>query len=265
MTSLVLPPVHGPARDEAILNYIRSGDYAVDLRPITSTYSGTNATFFVFADALKIQGVRINASAQLQQTIADMLGCMLLTPKVADLAWMQATVRLPPFPRPITSTTEGMIQHSADIDKALSALRVPPDAFIQTVGKHWLIDNDLLLKPGKAENYGWHFNGASFGGIKGEVNASLQKGPDGQYIRLIQGRGWAHDMTHVDYSQIVVLMSQMCEVDGQIMRTADLLRDPSLAPLASHQGVMKVLRQPNVPTASLITTLLPTIDIVATT
>lgn len=264
MTTLVLPPDHGPARDAAILAYIQAGDYTAELRPITSTHNGRKATFFVFSDALKIHGVRVNASAKLLQQIADMLGCSLLTPKIADLAWMQRTVHLPPFPRQITSTTAGMIAHSADIDKALAKLNVPLTAFIQTVGKIWVIDNDLLIKVGKAENYGWHFEGPSHQGITGEVCASLQKGKNGQYIRLIQGRGWAHDMEHVDYSQIVLLMSQMCEVDGVAMNLVDLLRDPALAPLASHQGVMKVFRQPGVAVVPQITTLLPTLDITAT-
>lgn len=264
MTTLDLPPNNGPDRDEAILAYIQAGDYTADLRPVTSKHNGKTATFYVFADALKIRGVRVNASARLLQTIADMLGCLLLTPKIADLAWMQATVRLPPFPRPITSSTAGMLQHSADIDKALAKLNVPSTAFIQTVGKIWVSDNDLLTHSGRAENYGWHFQGPDFGGLKGEVNASLQKDKSGQYIRLIQGRGWAHDMTHTDYSQIMLLMSQTCEVDGQSMETGNLLLDPDLAPLGSHQGVMRVFRQPGVPVAPLMTTLLPTVDITAT-
>lgn len=261
MSPIDLPPDHGPDRDEAIRAYIQAGEYTVDLRSVTSTHKGHTATFYVFADALKICGVRVNASAKLLQQIADMLGCLMLTPKIADLAWVQRTVHLPPFPRPITSTTAGMVAHSADIDKALRKLNIPPGAFIQTVGKIWVMDNDLLIKPGKAENYGWHFEGQSFGTIKGEVNASLQKDARGQFIRLIQGRGWAHDIEHVDYSQIILLMSRMCEVDGAPMEVCKLLTDPELAPLGSHQGVMKVLRQPGVPGAQLITTLLPTIDI----
>ncbi len=259
--TLDLPPNPGPGRDEAILTYIREGRYTADLRPLTSNVNGHTAIFYVFCDALKVEGVRVNVSAKLQQTIADMLGCSLLTPKVADLAWAQRTVTLPPFTRPITATTAAMIENSGKIDAALAKLNLTGRDLIQTVGKHWVIDNDLLTKTGRAENYGWHFEGSSFQGIKGEAVASLQKDKTGQYMRLIQGRGWAHDMEHVDYSQVCVLMSQMCEVDGKSLELRAVLTDPDLAPLASHQGVMKVFRQPGVPVTPLHEYLLPVVDI----
>lgn len=262
--ALELPPDHGPERDEAILAYIRDGHYTADLLPVTSQYNGHTATFWVFQDALKIEGVRVNVSAWLQQTIADMLGCSLMTPKIADLAWMQRSCTLPPFTRPITSSTAAMIDNSAKIDAALAKLDPQPTGLIQTVGKHWLIDNDLAQKQGKAENYGWHFTGSNYQGLTGEVNASLQKDPKtNQYVRLIQGRGWAHDINHVDYSQICVLMSQMVDLDGGSAELAQILTNPDLAGLASHQGKMLLLRQPGVPVVPLHEMLFPVIQITA--
>jgi len=261
--ALVLPPDHGPERDEAILAYIRDSQYTANLVPVTSSIEGHTATFYVFQDALMIEGVRINVSAKLQQTIADMLGCSLMTPKIADLAWMQRATTLTPFTRPITSKTADMIDNSAKMDAALAKLPPTPTlGIIQTVGKHWLIDNDLAAKPGKAENYGWHFVGSNYQGLTGEVNASLQKDPkSGQYVRLIQGRGWAHDMSHVDYSQICVLVSQMADLDGAAVELASILTDPALAALGSHQGKMTVLRQPGVPVTPLQEVLYPTTEI----
>jgi len=259
--ALDLPPDHGPARDEAILAYIRAGAYTADLRPVATTCNGKTVTLYVFGDALKIEGVRVNVSAKLQQTIADMLGCSLMTPKVADLAWAKRSVTLIPYPRPITSSTTAMIAHSADIDKALAKHDLSGVSLVQTVGKHWVIDNDLQVKTGRAENYGWHFVGPNFQGLKGEPVASLQKDVSGQYQRLIQGRGWAHDIEHVDYSQVCVLMSQMCEVDGQNVELRDLLTDPVLSIVASHQGMMRVFRQPGVAVTPLHEFLMPTIEI----
>ncbi len=213
---------------------------------VTSTYQGHTAVFYVFSDALKIEGVRINVSANIEQQIADRLGCLLLTPKLADMIWEQRTVTLPPMPRPITSATSAMIDNSAKIDAALAAQGNPP-GLVSTTGKHWVIDQSLASKPGKACNYGWHFAGSNFQGLLGEVAVSLIKDSSGQYLRLIQGRGWAHDMSHVDYSQICVLVQRNCTVDGQDCDLVDLLKDPVLSYLASNTGVMTIFRQPGVP------------------
>lgn len=248
--SIDLPPNVGPTRDQAILQRVREGRYDLILwAPILSTYNEHKAEFQVFADALKMDGVRINVTAEVQQQVADLLDCTLLTPKLADLIWDQREVTLTPFPRGNTngmSTTQAMVDHSKKIDDALAKLG-NPSGLISTVGKHWLIDNDLLAKPGKAENYGWHFSGSSYQGIKGEANATLMKDANGMFIRLIQGRGWQHDMHHADYSQTCVLVNRACVVDDQIVDILDVLQNPELAGLASHQGVMKVLRQPGVP------------------
>lgn len=244
--ALNLPDQASPAREQAILDLIDQGAFEVSWALVTSQHNGHEATFQIMADALKIEGVRVNVSAKTQQKIADLLGCLLLTPKLADLAWIQRDIHLQPFPRGNTngmSSTQAMLDHSAKIDKALAA-GGETRGLIGTVGKHWVIDNDLAVKKDRAMNYGWHFEGANFQGIGGEVVASLQKDKKGRYLRLIQGRGTAHDMSHVDYSQICVLVNNECVLDGQPAKLADILVDPDLAGLASHQGVMKVLRQP---------------------
>lgn len=243
--ALELPPNATPDREKAILDYITQGTYEMTWATLTSDANGHHAEFNVFADALKIEGVRINVSAQNEQTIADMLGCMLLTPKLADLIWIQRDCTIKPFPRPITATTQAMIAHSSDIDNALAKLTAQP-TLVSTVGKHWVLDNDLLAHPGRAENYGWHFTGNI--GIPPET--AVTKDPQGHFITMIQGRGWAHDMHEVDYSQTCVLVSKACKVDGQDTDLATVLQDPTLCALASHNGPLKLLRQPGVPEAA---------------
>ena len=233
-----------PEREAYILEQVQAGNYDVRWTQVISSNAGHTAEFTVMADALKVEGVRVNVSARLEQGIADALGCLLLTPKLADLIWEQRTVTLRPYPREITASTASMLEHSMKIESALEALGGPTDGLIATVGKHWVIDKDLAAHPGKAENYGWHFEGAAFQGIKGETVASLAKDPKtGAYLRLIQGRGWCHDAGHVDYSQTCVLVLNTCRVDGCDMLLKDLLADPSLASLASHNGVVLNTRQ----------------------
>lgn len=247
--TLTLPDQASYAREQAILDLVSSGKHELFWGTVSSDHNGHHAEFQIMADALRIEGVRVNMSARTQQLVADQLDCLLLTPKLADLAWVQRDTTLPPFPRGNTngmSSTQAMLDHSTKIDKALAKEGEGPFGLIGTVGKHWVIDNDLAVKTNRAMNYGWHFAGTNFQGMAGEVAASLQKDEKGRYIRLIQGRGTAHDMHHVDYSQICVLALQTCLVDGATTRLSDVLQDPELAGLASHQGVMKVLRQPGV-------------------
>jgi hypothetical protein len=248
----------GPDRENALLGYVSNGRFQVEYSTLKSTHGDHVAEFQVFSDALKIEGIRINVSAETQQKIADCLGCLLLTPKLADLMWIQREVTLKPFPRPITASTEAMVEHSSKIDAALVKLG-NPTGLIQTVGKHWVIDNDIHA--GKAMNYGWHFEGANFQGISGEVSATLSKDSHGQFVRLIQGRGTAHDMHHVDYSQTCVLVARGCVVDGQAQDLLAVLQDPELAPLASHQGALRVLRQPGVPDPGNVVVILPEVTV----
>lgn len=251
--SLELPEKPTDEREQAIRDLVAAGQAEYTWETITSTHGDHTAEFMVFADALKVEGVRLNVSAETEQIIADMLGCSLLTPKLADLIWLQRQVTLKPHPRGNTngmSNTKAMLEHSVKLDADLEALG-NPGGIICTVGKHWVIDNSiadgrLLYGFPVAMNYGWHFDGAKFDGNSFEASASQPT------VRLIQGRGTRHNLKHTDYSQICVLVSLDCTLDGQPAKLYDILQDPELAPLASHQGVLKCLRQPGVPEHGII-------------
>lgn len=241
--TLQLPAGAGQKREDAILDHVAQGNYEIEWATIQSTHNGQTAEFQVFGDALKIDGVRVGMCARTEQLIADALGCMLLTPKLADLIWQQRIITLKPEPVAFSDSTQTMINHSREIDKQLEALGNPM-GLKSTVGKHWVIDNDLKFKPQWAMNYGWHFEGKSFENIPGEISASRYKDEKGNLGKLIQGRGTRHNMNHSDYSQTCVLVSQACTVNGTDFDLKSLLQDPNLAPLASHQGIMTIFRQP---------------------
>lgn len=237
-----LPPDAGAARDSALLSLILSGHFDTPKwAPVHSSTPGHTATFFIMTDALAINGVRINVSAILEQQIADSIGACLLTPKLADLLYAQRSVSVLPQIGEITSTTEGMIARSAEVDSAIAATTPHPSGIIQTVGKHWVVSNALLQYPGgtKGENYGWHFPGSSIGGSSFESSVSPPQ-------RVIQGQGWAHPPQHTDASQTCVLVANHCLIDGKSTTVQAVLSDPALAPLASHEGVVTALRQPGV-------------------
>ena len=235
-----LPPQDGPDRDAAILKHISDGDFEINWGTVRIESGGHVLDINVFADALKIGGVRINASATLEQQLADALGCSLLTPKLADLIFLQRGISLPPSPQPISSSTDAMVAHSARIDASLAAAGgASAGQIVQTVGKSWVICNGLQDHPGKAANYGWHFPGSTFGGSAWGAAVTPP-------LRLIQDLGFFHDDSHVDYSQTVTLAHRACLADGRTRDLLEVLQDPDLAPLISHEGPLRVLRQPGV-------------------
>ena len=240
--NLATLPEPGPARDTALLGAVRRGNYRARWATVTSTIPGHTAKFRIMADALMVQGVRINVSANLEQQIADLLGCSLLTPRLADLAFLQRTTTLLPQIADVTASTAGMIARSAMVDEALAATSTPR-SLIQTVGKHWVISNSLdFYAPGtKGENYGWHFPGATLGG------STFEPAVSGNGLRVVQGQGWVHPPEHTDASQTCVLVDRKCVVDGVTRDLWDVLKDPAIAPLASHEGAVSVLRQPGCP------------------
>ncbi len=246
-----LPPENGPARDAVILDHIARADYQSNWALVLATSpKGRAIVLEMMADALAINSVRINVSAALAQTIADRLGCLLPTPKIADLLYLSAKARGPvlmPSPQVITSSTAAMVDHSRRIDAALSRLALPPAvdgaAPVQTVGKHWVITNGLLSHPGKACNYGWHVAGAaprsSWAGIY--VDYAVTPG-----LGVIQAPGFAHDAGHSDYSQILQLVHGRCTVDGVDTDLRQALQDPDLSAALSHEGPLQILRQPGI-------------------
>jgi hypothetical protein len=236
-----LPPTNGAARDSAILSHVTSGDYTQSW----ATLNLGRVQLQVSADALKIGGVRINASATVQQQIADALGCLLPTPKVFDAMWLARAATLSPVTLPISSTTAAMVQASQKLDAELAALGNPAGIVVQQ--KTWVLTN--VLTTTKAANYGFFVipnqPGYKWNGIGTDPCASFPMQP--QLGRVIQSVGTAHDPSHVDYSQECWLMQRRCTVDGQPADLAAVLQDPALSALVSSEGPLRILRQPGVP------------------
>lgn len=245
--------------NDRILSLILGGNAQYEFRDITSTANGHTATFRVFRDSLKVfdpdsgQVVRVICSAELQQQIADLLNCSLLTPRLADLIFANRDQTLDPLPipPPPPDNWAGMIYQSQRIDDALAQQGGDLGGIISTVGKHWVLIKKLSASV--AANYGWHFLGSTFKGLKGEASVSLPG------IRVIQGVGTRHNTRHRDYSQNCVLVSRWVNVDGQEVLLSDVLQDPEYAPLASHEGVVPFARQPGVQElASIVSGDVPT-------
>lgn len=231
-------------REKFIFDQVISGNFEATWMPLEYEISGKNVKLCVMPDALKINGVRVNVSATLQQQLADIFDASLLTAQVADLMFMKATCVVGPSPQPISSSVSSMIGHNDRINKMLGTYT---GGIVSTVGKHWILDKKLELSPKKACNYGWHFIGTTYKGIKGYQSASsFKKMPNGKFISVIQPNATAHDAKHSDYSQTCQLVSQQCWIDCVEYRFSDLLLDPTLCNLINHNGILKYTRQPGV-------------------
>jgi len=224
-------------RNQYILDRVRDGSIEIEWVPITYAAEGNVGIFTVTADALKIDGVRVNVTAFLQQQIADVLDCSLLTPRLADLIHLNAEITIDPCFRPIDSSTQVMIDQSKAVDA-----KIPEGCggkLVSTVGKHWVLDAQLDTVVGKAVNYGWHVPTSPYKGVKA-YNGTLPG------IKVIQPNATAHNPQHTDYSQVCVLVRRSCQINGTMCTLDSVLSDPALASLVSHQGPLRVHRQPGI-------------------
>jgi hypothetical protein len=230
-----------PSYAPMVLGAIAEGNFEHVFVPITIQTGDHTGIFLVSQDALKIDGVRINASAILQQHIADLLGAYLLTPKLLDQMWAQRAVTLIPCTQTINSTSEGMIQHSKCVDEQLDqAGGVPPGGIVQTVGKTWVLTNKLLTLANKAVNMGWYVE-------KPMAGLPFDAAPTLADAHMIQSPGYSHYPGHLDYSQDVLLVHRTVTADNQLTDFASVAKSPELSLLVNPHGVLRVLRQPGVP------------------
>jgi hypothetical protein len=230
-----LPNNPGPERDQAILNAISEGIVICNWSPVTSTIAGHIATFQVCEDAAYVElsdssRFRFQVSATLAQKCADLLSASFITSKISDLSYKQAQVvveasTLSPGPDMVT-TNKSKIWNTAIENK-----RAGRTGLFRDCGKAWILSNRLSTSI-SAVNYGFYDKSAPYisqGGLK-----------------MWQTIGTRHDRSHTDYSQTLILMSNICEIDGQSVNVIDIMKDSKLSFLLSYDGVLRFTRQPGV-------------------
>lgn len=248
-----------------VVKLVEEGRGIYDWSSVTSKHNNYELEIKVFRDAMKFNdvpslnfrrsvissesirdGVRLPASAEELQEIADLLNCMLLTPKVIDLIWLQADIKFDPV-----INVGGKIVAVCNIEWVHDAIEKKVEAaggddgrgLISCVGKYWCLVNNLSLM-GKmhgawvACNYGWCASRASGPGVTPGV-------------MCWQRPGYRHGANHLDPSQTIRLMHRVGELkhpDGtfESVDIQELVQDPKLAPLVHHEGVLQYLRQKGV-------------------
>jgi hypothetical protein len=220
-----LPEAPGVRREAAILDAVRASDFVLDWSPIEVRDEQHTLTIWVSSDVLRLgeryDSVRVAVTCRTHRAIAAELDAMLPTPKISDLVWLHADVRLGVHvqpPRPAMASKAAFLRHHEQLERELAGR-----TGLVTAGKDWAICRRLAAAPGRAANYGWHL---TRGGRPGVTPG----------VRVVQPLGLAHDLDHVDYSQFCRLVLRRCELDGAETDLAALMADANLASLVSHEG-----------------------------
>lgn len=229
-----LPEPPCEEREAKILQAVVGGNFdPIVWTPIgVGIDEGADLLIQVATDALTIDGIRVNVTMTTMQQLVDVLGHAFPTSKISDLIYQHAEVinrastQTPDSKMAYTSRT---IKHSQAVDSKIDSKSGMPS----TVGKDWVLSNALVGKPDKSANYGWHDRSAPY------------TSPGG--IKLWQTLGIRHNRRHVDYSQVVRLVSRHCLLNGEPYDLMDILQDPNLAHLVSYEGVLQLGRMPGVP------------------
>lgn len=230
-----LPEKPCDEREAALLQRVMGGEIApIEWMAVTSQHGGHTATVWVSRDALRVndgdESIRINVTARTAQRIADVLGALLPTPRICDLVWEQAEVRIAPsfqVPGPEMAGTSRMLKHHQAVEEKVDGRA----GLIENVGKHWVITRRLEEVAEHAANYGWY-----------DLAAPSTRGAH----RMWQPVGMAHNLEHVDYSQVLRLVCRECEVDGEPRDLTEILQDRVFSGLVSDEGPLPFWRIPSV-------------------
>ena len=228
-----LPEQPSEAREEAILQAIEQGRHdPIIWAPIgVGLEEGVELLLQVAADALKIDGIRVNTNMTTMQKIVDVLGYAFPTSRISDLASLHADVTIgacTQTPDAKMAYTSRTLRHSEAVDSKI----LGHTGLTSTVGKDWVLSNLLVGKPDKSANYGWHDPHAAY--------------TSPGRIKLWQNLGTVHDRWHVDYSQVLRMVSRHCTLNDEQMDLMQLLQG-DLAHLLSYEGALQLLRMPGVP------------------
>jgi hypothetical protein len=228
-----LPNTPGPERDKLVMDAVSSGLATINWLPVTCSIPGHTAIFQVCDDAMRVEmpdgsRFRFQVTAKMTQQCADLVGGSMVTAKIMDLSYQQATKSVDASI--LTAGAEmSSTNYSARWNTKVEVKRAKHVGLFRDCGKAWILDNSLAGSAG-AVNYGFYAKNA------------IYTNPHG--IKLWQNVGTRHNALHQDYSQTLFLMSKICEVDGTSMEVSDVMSDPVLANLINYSGKLKYTRQP---------------------
>jgi hypothetical protein len=216
-------------REAAILKQITTGNVPPFLRilkPIHAQFtddSGQKHAIFYWvtpdhlAVGTDVDFLRIPMTPQTAQAIADACDASLITRKISDDVFKNASVRLTPIP--LTENRESVaafLQHNRliEAERAKGAARL--GEVVAGDKKDVVLSNRLAEKPRRVAIYGWQ---------------KLDGAP-------IQPLTIVHADTYIDYSHGVRLMGRAVMVDDRAADARDVMTNGNLAALLSDEGAL---------------------------
>ena len=241
----------------------REGALIHEWAPLAVEANGHHAVLRVSADAVRVQRsdgsrVREGAGAYACQAVADVLGALMITAALVERRHVAATVQLDPIVAGMikpggTVSSVTAFEASERIDKAIQrAAGTAGPWLISNVGKHFVLD-EACSEPRKLPS----------GEVVGAVNhgfivraSDCRVGADGQLAwrgihvfscavlgpewKIIQLRGKRHGFGPTndqdDYSQGLLVVDDICTLDGHECPTVRLYTEAEFALLVTHDG-----------------------------
>jgi hypothetical protein len=241
----------------------KDGTLVHDWAPLRLAANGHVAVLRVSADAVRVlrggENVRETAGAYAYQQLADVFGALMPTAKILEERHRAASVKIEPMVAPLIKPggNVGNVQPaeaSSAIDKAVrqSTDVCAGDWLVSNVGKQFVLDRACNEKV--AVNHGFIVPLSACRNGQWRGTPTAESVALGTSWRVIQRRGTAHGFGETrdqdDYSQTVILVDDVCELNGVEVPTSKLYTELEYAPLVLHDGLpLAWSRHPGVPLA----------------
>jgi hypothetical protein len=162
--------------------------------------------------------IRVPMGFEAATSVARRFGFTLPTRKMVDAIYQQSVVRLEPRPMkpgPQMVSTQYFFAHNEAIENQRAGGE--PGEFVSGHKKDLILTKRLLTRRGHVAIYGWH---------------QRRDHP-------IQPLSTFHGARYADYSHGVRLVSTTVVYDGDPRQVYELLRDPKVASILTHEGTIK--------------------------
>lgn len=221
--------VDGVKRDQTVLREILSGNMPGFLRHLApvnvsgKAADGSNVqiTLCVTPDYLALGSdrdyVRVPLGLRAATRIGEEFNMILPTPRMVDMIYRQADLRLSPRPMspgPQMTSTNYFMRHNATVEAQRQSAGAAPGTLISGHKKDVVLTTRLASNRGRVAIYGWH----------------QRNGQPIQPLSTVHGAGYA------DYSHGVRLVSRTAFLNGQSVDLRSLMADPRYAGLLSSEG-----------------------------
>lgn len=201
-----------------------------------------------FAIGTDVDFVRVPLDPLMAQELADRLHFVMPTPRMVDLIWLAAAVRLEPLTGGQLTPPIAIGTHAQDSpeafwrhSRAVDAQKGPRMGLTAGHKKDVVLSNRLLEQKNRVCIYGWH---------RGDPKAGdCSDFPTLPGLCPIQGVSIVHEDTYRDYAHGIRMVSTLAVVDGQTVALLDAFRTLDVGPilngLAGTVGApLQVTRQP---------------------